>query len=349
MKIKKLKVNDVIYDFADAALDALTQETANADKFLKIGSEGKLITSDIVIAKPAASANGNDYYSLLEAIAANKTGEIKMLADAVLTEQLIIPEGYDITIDYNGYYIRAAKDLVLTSNLVALSFGSTLTLEGIGGIKTNSKVYSAIGIKVDKTTTDNPKTAKLIINGGSYTGKYYALATGGAKSSHITEIEINEGEFEVYSRENGKALYIPSYNTTVKINGGKFTGSTALEIRAGKIEISDGIFTGQGVLKVEPNSGGATSNGCGISVVQHVSKLPIDLTINGGVFRGDVGFYEANPQKNDEASLAKVKVSLTGGSYASLYGGECIHADNLTAFVGEDCSIAGEIPQEYKA
>ena len=347
-KITQLLVEEDLYNFADYNLnEMLTKDNEGKTLIIK---NNALAATNIQPLEPEVEVNGTKSASFVEVFNTLESGTIKLLKDVVLNEQITLPENHIITIDFNGHNISSSSTLKLTSCLIEVSFNSGLTFDGIGGVFAGSKVYGAVGIAVDKTTSTEEKLGQLIINNGTFVGQYYAVVTWGGKTDYYCDIKINGGTFRTLDKENGVAIYNPAYNSTLAINGGDICGGTGLEVRAGEVTINGGKICGESAFTIVPNGNGATSTGCGVAVVQHTSKQPINLTINGGLISGNYAFYEANPQKNEAEAIAQVQVSLNGGSYVPLYEDkEVIYSEDLTNFVNSKCLIAGTIKDAYRA
>lgn len=312
-KIKKIQIGENIYSLTDNDLSELLSLTENKGKILKVGDNNDLTVFVLEDDKYEAEANGTKYETLRAAVEATETGTIKLLKEIVLDEQLKITDGKILSIDFNGHSIRADKNLALTSDLIAIEYGAGLTFDGIGGIYAGSKVYSAVGTCMSKEGSE--KISQLIINNGTFEGKYYAVCSEGSKSENYSDIQIKGGTFRALDRKDGIALYNPAYNSTVTITDGEFVGASGCEIRAGEAEISGGHFVGLAPFTIVANGSGATSTGCALAVVQHVSKQPILVNVTGGLFEGEYSFYEANPQKNSQADIDKVEITLTNGAF----------------------------------
>ena len=111
-------------------------------------------------------------------------------------------------------------------------------------------------------------------------------------------------------------MYLAGYTTTTVDKDSSVIGSqTGIEIRAGKLNVSGATITGNGDFGCTPNDNGSTTNGVGVAIAQHTTKLPIDVTISGGTISGTYAVYESNPQTNDADSIAKVKLSITDGNF----------------------------------
>lgn len=124
------------------------------------------------------------------------------------------------------------------------------------------------------------------------------------------------------------------------IDGAAIADSAGMEIRAGILNMASGSITGTGTpTEVEPNGNGSTTDGAGLAVAQHGTKLPIEINITGGLISGGLisgftGFYESNPQKNPEADRQKVKLNISGGTILPANGGtNSVYSEDHAGFV----------------
>lgn len=150
-------------------------------------------------------------------------------------------------------------------------------------------------------------------------------------------VKYTEGNVPLFNIEgasitaNSTGIYAAGYGKwnikDTTING----VDTAIEIRAGEMDIECGTFTASAVpTEVTPNGNGTTSSGSAMAVAQHTTKLPIAVSISGGTFEGYSALYESNPQNNDEESIAKVNLEITGGVFNAVNGGS-------VAVFSQDC------------
>lgn len=117
----------------------------------------------------------------------------------------------------------------------------------------------------------------------------------------------------------GHGIYQAGYaTTTFTENASTIAGSTGIEVRAGNLTVTNSTITGNGTFKCAGNGDGTTTDGVGIAIAQHTTKLPIKVTISGGTISGTYAVYESNPQTNDADSIAKVKLSITDGNFTAL-------------------------------
>lgn len=341
-KIKQLRIGEQIYKFADYDLTEFLKNSENYNKIIKVDEEGNL--SITALEQKGEATDGETVYATLaEAVAATTTGAITLLEDVVLNAQLRIKTGQDITIDFNGHNIRPANTLSLSTDLVGVEYGATLTLNGIGGIYAGADVWSAVGT-CNGDKTGSGQVSKLVINNGHYEGLYYAVCSEGSKTDNSSVIEINGGSFTTINKKDGIAIYNPAYNNTLTINGGDFIGATACEVRSGNVVITDGYFNALSPFTAVPSGGGATTTGCALAVVQHITKKPIDIKVTGGLFVGDYAFYQANLQKNEQEAVDKITLSITGSGLKGT-----VYSENKTKFINAaKCSLSEELDESYK-
>lgn len=341
-KIKKIQIGENIYSLTDNDLSELLSLTENKGKILKVGDNNDLTVFVLENDKYEAEVNGTKYETLRAAVEATETGTIKLLKEIVLDAQLKITDGKTLTIDFNGHSIRADRKLALNSLLIGVEFGGSLTFEGIGGVYAGTNTYGAIGTCM--SVGGSGKTSQLIVNGGYYEGYYYAISSEGTKTENLSNIQINGGTFKALNCLDSIAFYNPAYNGTVTITDGEFIGATACEIRAGNATISGGHFVGVAPFTIVANSGGSASTGCALAVIQHSSKQSISVNVTGGLFEGAYSFYEANPLKNSQADIDKVKITLTGGAFKNP-----IYSEDKTKFIGAKCLVPTDTNETYKA
>lgn len=142
----------------------------------------------------------------------------------------------------------------------------------------------------------------------------------------------------------------------MRISGGEFKGSdTAIEIRAGKINIADGKFIStSAVYSCESNGNGATTAGVAIAIAQHTTKLPITVGIDGGEFSGYHAISEDNHQNNDPASLNKIQLQINNGNLKSTNTADdkaAIYSKDLSKFIsgGTFNTVPSPAGKEYTA
>ena len=159
--------------------------------------------------------------------------------------------------------------------------------------------------------------SSLTVNGGVIEGEQgFGISGNGSMKNGVPEcgpttITINGGEI----KGGDVGIYHPQVGK-LTINNGEITGKTGVEIRAGELIVNGGTITATGdPTSTDPNGNGSTTVGAAIAVVQHTTKQPINVKINGGSFNGVSALYEANPQSNPKEATEKIGIVVNGGTF----------------------------------
>ena len=219
--------------------------------------------------------------------------------------------------------------------------GSSVVLKGWAGIFIDNNNGAAYGVKVDFDGT--------IVSGRDING---AVGSGIYVNGSINKVANNAPVIEISGdiTSEGLGIYAAGY-ARWSITDGSITAPVGMEIRAGTLAISGGsIVSNGGFEEPKPQGNGSSSaSGIALSVIQHTTKLPVDVSISGGTLEGPYAVYQANIQGNDQASVDKMEISVTGGTFISdgeeSRGVAGIYSENFTGFVqgGQFASI----PYEY--
>ena len=314
-------------------------------------------TFDVTFDAPVAIAGGKAYPTLSAAVYGAESGStITVLRDFTSDRATLNQRNKTLTIDLNGHTVTFNQGKHITVYLgeitltgtgvmqeavpyyspivvkskgtapVGVTVGENVTLKGWAGIQVDpstagsfAPVINVNGTLIGQTDSDGGAGAGLYVN-GSNVGQNPA-------------IEINIGETAVLNG-TGHGIYgagYAIYNTRGTVSG----DSTGIELRAGKLNVTGGVITGNGIpTDVTPNGNGATTVGAGIAVAQHTTKLPTELSVTGGVINGYTALYQSNPQNNDADSIAKVKLAVSGGTFNAINGGtNAVYSENCTGFI----------------
>lgn len=131
-----------------------------------------------------------------------------------------------------------------------------------------------------------------------------------------------------------QAIYHPQYgvltiNLTEDSALAYIRGVSGIEMRAGELVVIGGYIEATGdELDSMPNGNGSTTSGAAIAIVQHTTKQPINVRLDGGVFNGVFAVYEENQQNNEQAAVEKISLAINGGVFNGSIGSE-----NLVDFV----------------
>ena len=202
-----------------------------------------------------AEVNGERYASLNEAVIACGTtpSTITLVGNEVMSDQVVIGDGQNITLNLNGKSLTAKPNWNFNSGLLAIHHGGTLTINGEGeifGVSPGGCVYCGIVLTVDKTDNDSSKPARLIVNGGHIVGQCYGISGNGSNAGRgNTECIINGGLIEassIIAGEDNCGYYQPQFNSKMIFNDGVIRGRSAIEIRSGDFTMNGGIAEAYG-------------------------------------------------------------------------------------------------------
>ena len=305
------------------------------------------------------------YYTLSDAVAAVPTDgtetTITLLNNAEVKNRIAINDGKNIVLDLNGH------DVVHNGDYLFDVYNAKFHVTGEGTLFENVKFgYAPIVARGSATDTADYTVITIDKNvtlKGDYTGIFVAQDAG--NSYHNYGLVINMfGTIDMGAVTGGyhySGMYVNGSNTvsdgnvmTINLGGATIkncaatgiyaagyakwnitnssitSGNTGIEIRAGELTVNGATVVGNGVpTVVTPNGNGSTTEGAGIAVAQHTTKLPIKVTINSGDISGYSALYQSNPEKNDDASVKKVSVAVNGGTFKTINRGTCgVYSEN---------------------
>ena len=282
--------------FADTGLtkEAFSAYTAEGTVVTE-GPDGTFTVKELDETNGVAEVGGKYYASLQKAVDNAGKGEtVTLLQDTA--EDIVIPEGAELTLNLNGKTLTNHEDHTITNK-------GTLTITGDGTVDNVTHARAAI---------QNEPGGNVVLNGGAYTRSkengQNAEASGGNSYYNI----VNHGTMEINSgvsvTQNGQfssmienGWYNGSQNTGGKnsvltINGGTFSGglNTIKNDDYGELVINDGTFTSMSQAaflnwNVATVNGGTfdaagASNGVILNGYIDGTMDQGKLTINGGTF-----------------------------------------------------------------
>ena len=282
--------------FADTGLtkEAFSAYTAEGTVVTE-GPDGTFTVKELDETNGVAEVGGRYYASLQNAVDnAGKDETVTLLQDTA--EDIVIPEGAELTLNLNGKTLTNHEDHTITNK-------GTLTITGDGTVDNVTHARAAI---------QNEPGGNVVLNGGAYTRSkengQNAEASGGNSYYNI----VNHGTMEINSgvsvTQNGQfssmienGWYNGSQNTgkensVLTINGGTFSGglNTIKNDDYGELVINDGTFTSMSQAaflnwNVATVNGGTfdaagASNGVILNGYIDGTMDQGKLTINGGTF-----------------------------------------------------------------
>lgn len=227
------------------------------------------------------------------------------------------------------------------SGLVIVNYGGDLTIKGAGTIEATQGCTAAVCMTEKKEVYSNAD-AKLKVENVTLKGKGIGITGNGGR--HNTVIVINNAKiYGTSTDETDEAvgLYHPQEGT-LTINGSNtiIQGlASGVEMRAGTLTVNDGTIEGTATTySVKSNGNGSTTVGAGLSVAPHTTGKNINVTINGGTFKGAKAFSNTNPEEQP----SHVNITINGGTFSDLSGVNYV-ADNGTYKLANAVTLANPI------
>lgn len=294
-------------------------------------------------------------------------GEVKVTDNLKIDEVIEVTK--DVTIDLNGKTIEFVTSTkgddenrtyirVLEGHLNLTGTGKMFTTTTNGKIvvvksraTVNDKDFAVV--TVGKNVTLEAHDAIFVDNNRDQAGEKFNQIYGVTVNVYGTLSSKSNASLNVSGNitntENAPVINIyeganlTSYDTgiygagyaTYNIYGGTIYGEICdgIEVRSGKLNITGGtISTDANVFEVVANGNGTTTKGAALAISQHNTKLPIEVNITDGSFKGKVAFSVANPQNNSEADYAKVELNIAGGKFETT-GDKTINSEGKTEFI----------------
>ena len=309
-------------------------------------------------ADKVAEVNGDKFTTLQAAIDEANGAEITLLADVKDCTEITLSQGETVNINLNGHDIGFAQ-----GGYFCIRHG-TLNLTGNGEVYEQRPYYGAVlmkggaedvsnysvvtvgenvtlrgwaGLFIDKNNNDNYgivanvygtlKSVKDTSGAGGHA--LYVNGTIKATEGNVPKLTLDGATLNT---EAGNGMYLAGYAET-SIRNSTITssseGSTGIEIRAGKLTITGSTVTGgSGEYEGGPNGNGSTSSNVALAVVQHTTKLPLEVTVNGGTFSGGAAFVQADEQDNGEDAVKKIKIDIQAGKFEGQ-----VYSENVENFI----------------
>lgn len=281
--------------------------------------------------KSALSSEGNDI-------------SIKLGSDITLIENTRLENGKNITIDFNGHTLSVGENvklgfllvkgtLTLTGKgtLIGSNYGVELYNKGTGyedailNVGTDVTVKGNVGIGIMEGNNYDSKNITVNVS-GKVEGNDFGVYIGGNIKNTDGNSNINIYDTaNISASSEGVGAYLAGYGST-SIYGGTVTGGTAIEIRSGNLTVQNGSLNATGTYNVQANNTGSSTAGIALAISQHTTKLPINVTVNGGTFSGAKSFVETNVQNGDNTE--NITMNITNGTF----NGE-VSSDIKTAFI----------------
>ena len=289
----------------------------------------------------AVAKVGETYYkTLADAVAAVQNGDTIKLLKSCSSERVNL-ENKSITIDLNGNTLTSTSDYGV---MFCAKNGHKIT---VNGTKEGSKL---VGTLMVTAGTDG----HIEINGGTYeSSQYCPIYINGSVSSENSTLTVKNATITASNsgsnQDTGCGVYLAGYSTSAFENTTVTAPSTGIEIRAGRLTLTNcNVTGGSGEVTADANGNGTTVKNAALAISQHTTKKPIDVTINGGTFTGKASVYQTNVQNTGSAN---VKASVKNGNFNGMVSGEtngtiAVSGGTFSSAVPENCCAPGFVPTQ---
>ena len=236
---------------------------------------------------------------------------------------------------YSPLYVRGGSSVTINGGTISGGQNLVGEYEPEAGVivDENGSLTLKGGVVTSKTWGVTVwENSNFVMDGGEVRatgeGSIGVSGNGNTTGAHVT---INGGT--ITSGELG--IYAPQKQGVTTINGGVINALAGVEIRAGALDIIGGVINvpADTEYSISANGNGSTTTGAAIAVAQHTTLQSIDVNVTGGVFTAPVVFAEANPQHNPGEDIAKVSLSITGGTFNATNGDPIVTSEDVTGFV----------------
>ena len=282
-----------------------------------------------------ASAGGNiendqQVSSAGELAAAVANGGTITITEGInLGQAVVIPAEKEVVLNLNGNTINAASPITVSegATLSLVNNGQPVQVKSgessvSGGIVSDNDIIVAskgatinIGENVSLYSTEN--CAVFIPSGAEGVTLNTAgdLKAGGQYSAIYVNGKVKTGTINItggsISHEKDVAVYVAGNANVTVSEGVAITGTTAMEVRAGKLTVNGGKFVATAnQSEYVPNGNGSTSKGVALAMCKHsTTENSLIVEINGGEFTGAKSLLV-------NTDLGPVSLQVNGGTFS---------------------------------
>lgn len=312
------------------------------DSYFKTGYFAKKTADGYTADGPYAVRIGTTagYATLEEAFAAAKNGNtITLLRDC--ESGRINLEDKSVTVDLNGKVLTSTAAYGV---MFCAKNGHKITVKG------DTRGSKLVGTLMVTAETDG----HIAINGGTYeSAQYCPIYINGAVSSESSTLTVKNATITALpgdsNQDNGVAVYLAGYSTSTFTRTTITAPVTGLEIRAGKLTLTNCTVTGgSGEVVTNANGNGTTVTNAAVAISQHTTKKDIDVTITGGTYTATAAVYQTNVQGTGSEN---VKVSIKSGTFKGAVSAEtnntvAVSGGTFSSAVKEEYCATGYIPKD---
>lgn len=271
---------------------------------VKLSIDGGTFIGDISTVDVTGFINGGAFTDLASAVKYATNGATIALAGDVSAERINL-EDKSITVDLNGHTLTSTSAYGV---MFCAKNGNTIT---VNGTTPGSKLVGTVMVTAG---TDG----HIVLNGGTYeSDKYVPVYINGAVNTENSTLKIKDAVITAIGTEGeqdmGCAVYLAGYATSTIENTEITAPVTGIEIRAGKLDLTNCTVTGgNGKVAEVANGNGTTVTNAAVAVSQHTTKKNIDVTIKDGEYTATAALYQTDVQGTGSRG---VKATVLSGMF----------------------------------
>ena len=278
------------------------------------------------------------FETLEEAIEYAKAGQTIVLNTDTTTDAITIAK--DVTIDLNGKTITSAfvvdggAQFSIDNGTVTAPAGNDVIYikNGKATVGADATLIASTDCAVFMKNLDNADAQLALDVYGTLVGAAgFGTIQGNGSNKPASVINIYDGATVTNAAD--LAIYHPQ-NGTLTIGAATITGTTGIEMRAGKLVVDGATITATGTYSAEANGNGSTTVGAAIALSQHSTSLPTSVEVKSGTLAGDVAFYAAGDAEDISATIGKDVVLADGADIVVAEGFEMPKADDGSYTLG---------------
>lgn len=236
----------------------------------------------------------------------------------------------NLSIENVDLILYDASNAAGTNNIgYRITNSQTLTISGSSTITSNSTTDAdcgsvgvvILGLGNMINTTNLVLEDDATISVGQYGISGNGTIPGADSSTDYRGTTITIRDNAQVTAANGWGIYHPQDGTLNIQDNANVSGLTGIEIRSGTLNMTGGtvesIATESNAFAIDADSGGATTTGVGIAVVQHTTKLNITVDVIGGGVKGYYAVFQEDVAENGDDSAQKIDITLRSGNFES--------------------------------
>lgn len=287
---------------------------------VKLSIDGGTFIGDISTVDVTGFIKSGAFTDLASAVKYATNGAKITLAGDVSAERINL-EDKSITVDLNGHTLTSTSAYGV---MFCAKNGNTIT---VNGTTPGSKLVGTVMVTAG---TDG----HIVLNGGTYeSDKYVPVYINGAVNTENSTLKIKDAVITAIGSSGGQdmgcGMYLAGYATST-IENTKITAPvTGIEIRAGKLDLTNCTVTGgNGKVAEVANGNGTTVTNAAVAVSQHTTKKNIDVTIKDGEYTATAALYQTDVQGTGSQGVKATVLSgmFTGEVKAATEGAITISA-----------------------